>query len=84
MNRPTVFSVYTVKFHNCKSNNDSRCVETIVNKIAKAINETYAGSKSMLPGSEYVLYESLDFRALNPPARQLTDSACVGRIGLAS
>ena len=41
----------------------SQCAGRILNKISKAINETYAVH---LRGSEYILYEILELRAQNP------------------
>ena len=37
--------------------------ESILNKIEKYINKTYADEKVCIRGSKYILYEILDWRA---------------------
>ena len=49
---------------------NTQCVERILNKTAKAINETFTGLKLMLQGLVIVFFEILALRAWNPPARQ--------------
>ena len=41
----------------------SQYAEWILNKITKAINETFTGLMCMVRGSEYILYEILALRA---------------------
>ena len=48
----------------------SQCVEGILNKTAKAINETFAGLKLMLQGFRIYFFKILALRARNPAARQ--------------
>ena len=58
------------KCHNSNSNISSQCVKRILNKTAKAINETFTWLNSCLRGSEYILFEISALRAWNSPARQ--------------
>ena len=38
----------------------TQCAEGFLNKIAKAINETFPGLKLVCSGSEFILYEILE------------------------